>query len=80
MSDTVYQDRPNVVEIVVKDDTGEQSRFVAGESVDEVVARLFGEPVAIAALKKERKPRRTKAEIAAAKPAEVMPAKDKTWP
>ena len=78
MSDTVYQDRPNVVEIVVKDDTGEQSRFVAGESVDEVVARLFGEPVA-PALKKERKPRRTKAEIAAAKPAEVMPPGEKSW-
>ena len=79
MSDTVYQDRPNVVEIVVKDDTGEQSRFVAGESVDEVVARLFGEPVAAAAPKKERKPRRTKAEIASEKTNYPMPEKEKAW-
>ena len=79
MDQTVYANRPNVVEITVKDDTGETSRFTAGESLDEVVARLFGEPVVVAAPKKARKARRTNAEIASEKTNYPMPEKEKAW-
>ena len=79
----VYKEKPNIVEVKITDDTGgEAVYYFTRRTIEEVVADIIPgeEGSAIAAPKKERKPRRTKAEIAAAKPAEVMPAKDNTWP
>jgi hypothetical protein len=64
----VYQEKPNIVTVQISDDTGTAERFVVGKSLDEVIALI--EPTAPCAgpgkkPKKDRKPRRTKAEIAA---------------
>lgn len=61
----VYQEKPNIVTIQITDDTGTAERFIVGRSLDEVIAII--QPEAPCAgpkpKKKDRKPRRTRAEI-----------------
>lgn len=67
---SLYEQKPNSVKIVMTDDSGDSERFVVGLSLDEVVAVIeasFGVvPGKSFKAKKARKPRRTKAEMAAA--------------
>lgn len=73
----VYQEKPNIVTVQISDATGTADRFIVGRSLDEVIAII--EPESPCAgpkpKKKDRKPRRTKAEIAAAKKAELDAAR-----
>ena len=66
----VYQEKPNIVTVQITDDTGTAERFVVGKSLDEVIALI--EPESPCAgpkpKKKDRKPRRTKAEMAKDRP------------
>lgn len=69
----VYENRPNIVEVTVKDESGEAVRHIVGYSLDEVIEAVTlsldgAEPRVAVEHKKPRKPRRTKAEIAAAAP------------
>ena len=60
----VYEEEPNIVKVLMMDKSGKAERFISGKSLDEVIATVqaaFGE---VAPIKKERKKRRTKAEIA----------------
>lgn len=67
MTGTVWQDKPNLVRVVLSDETGEAERWVVGKSLDEAITmvdpnnRIVDRPV------KTRKPRRTKAEMVAEK-------------
>ena len=62
----VYQEKPNIVEVTMKDKTGTAVRFVVGKTLDEVIAIIEPEaPTAGRAMPKTRK-RRTRAEMAAA--------------
>lgn len=71
---SIYVEVPNIVKIVISDDSGEASRCIVNKSLEEVIAMIetaFGAKSTVAAApKKARKPRRTKAEMsAAAEPA-----------
>lgn len=61
----VYQETPNIVAVQINDSTGTATRFIVGKSLDEVIALI--DPAAPCAgpkpKKKDRKPRRTKAEM-----------------
>lgn len=65
----VYQETPNIVSVQINDSTGTATRFIVGKSLDEVIALI--DPAAPCAeskpKKKDRKPRRTKVDIAADK-------------
>ena len=59
----VYQQQPNIVTVTITDDTGTSERYFVGKTLDEVVALIDpGAPVK----PKQRRKRRTKAEIEAA--------------
>ena len=64
---SLYREAPNTVRIVLSDETGEEERYIVGQSIEEVIAiveQAFEiEPTKPA--KKARKKRRTKAEMAA---------------
>ncbi len=78
----VYQEKPNIVEVTVTDETGTAIRYVVGKTLDEVIATVTGEtvPAWVGKPKKERKARRTKAEIVAAAAEPTNTQGDKTWP
>jgi hypothetical protein len=60
----LFQEKPNVVHIIVEDKTGKAERWATGRTLDEVLAELGGgDPVP------KRRKRRTKAELAQARPA-----------
>lgn len=54
----VYQEKPNIVEVSIKDSTGTAMRFVVGKSLDQVI-QIIEPDVALVKFvaKKERKPR-----------------------
>jgi len=56
----LFQEKPNVVHIVVEDRTGKAERWATGKTLGEVLAALGGEPKII-----KRRTRRTKKEMAA---------------
>lgn len=62
----VYIEKPNIVTVQMSDATGTADRFIVGKSLDEVIAIIQPEPPCAGPKpkKKDRKPRRTKAEIA----------------
>ncbi len=65
----LYQEKPNIVKIVMSDASGNAERYAAGISLDDVISQvetILGENPPMP--KKARRKRRTKAEIAAAKP------------
>ena len=87
---TVYQEKPNIVKVVLSDDGGEAERFLVGQSLEDAVTAVenlfFGEPTKT--VTKQRKPRRTKAEmqtqkVVAEAQATVKPRKteekEKAW-
>ena len=80
---TLYQELPNTVKIVLSDKTGEAERFSVGQSLDEAIAAIEaafgGEPAE--APKKARKKRRTKAEMnATAETADPVPYETQDTP
>ena len=84
---SVYQERPNVVEVSFADEHGTAVRYVVGKTLDEVIAIIEPEAPVAGPAKASRRARRTKAEMAesVAKPlAEAVASEDKvrdrTWP
>ena len=64
----MYQDPPNQVTVKLSDDSGEATRWIVGKSLDEAIATVeaaFGAVPTAQKPKKARKPRRTKAQMAA---------------
>lgn len=61
----VYAEKPNVVTVSITDDSGYAQRFVVGKTLGEVIASVDpGTPVVAATMAKEKRHRRTKAEMA----------------
>lgn len=76
----VYQEKPNIVEVSVKDRTGTAARFIVGKSLDEVIKFIddgddqsVHQDIEIVIPKKDRKPRRTGPASARNEPAEPAP-------
>lgn len=63
MSD-VYIEKPNVVHVILSDNSGQAERFIVGKTLDEATALIDPTPAWVGKPKAKRK-RRTKAEIAA---------------
>ena len=65
----LYQEKPNIVKIVMSDASGTAERYSVGRTLDEVISVVedVGEVDKPAQVKKPRAKRRTKAEIEAAK-------------
>lgn len=80
----IYTEAPNVVKITVEDKDGGEVRFIAGVVVDDVLSAIsakFGVPEATVAKPKQKRTRRTKAEMAKAAPEGVAPAHGSSvWP
>ena len=60
----IYETEPNVVKIALSDKTGEAERYAVGRTLDEVImiiAHALSD--ALVAVKKARKPRRSKAQV-----------------
>lgn len=80
---TLFHKKPNIIKIVMSDETGEGSQFIVGYALSEAVAVVeaafgfVGDAIPVVE-KKARKPRRTKAEMATAEAAPVD--KDQAWP
>lgn len=66
----VYQEKPNIVTVQIVDSTGTAERFIVGKSLDEVISLIHPEAPCAGPKpkKKDRKPRRTKAEMAKDRP------------
>jgi hypothetical protein len=62
---SVYQEKPNIVKVVISDESGEAERFVVGKDLSEVIAIIEPDADGQPRLKKVKRARRTKAEIAA---------------
>ena len=89
---TVYQEKPNIVQVTIIDETGSAERFIVGKSLDQVIEQVTGEKLPEwVGQKKTRKPRRTKAQMATSteeawgeqKTATEVPpphAKKEVWP
>lgn len=82
----VYAEKPNQVQIVFKDESGEAERWVTGKTLNEVLEQ-FGMSLHVDGPTKTHRKRRTKAEIAAAAPSDGIERKDtvtagadKAWP
>lgn len=93
---SVYTEKPNTVTIKLSDESEDAFLYVIGKRIEEIVAeveRAFGVESTVASkTNKTRKPRRTKAQMAAAvaaadlasQPEDVPPphtkAKKSVWP
>ena len=64
---SVFAEKPNIVTVLISDVDGSIERYVVGKTVLELVALIEGKPIEeqIVIEKKIRKPRRTKAQMAA---------------
>lgn len=73
----IFTEKPNVVHVILSDNTGQSERFIVGKSLDEATSIIDPTP---AWVKPAKRKRRTKAEIKAdskaEEPAEAAPAED----